>query len=316
MRKFIVILLTLSTLACNKDDVDNEGTSDQKHELEPSYTRFDIVVKSDRYELHSANIISRELDEISGIVNGRKNTSLVYVHEDSGNSASVYAYDKYGVFKGLFSLVGVNNKDWEDIAIGPGPIEGETYIYVADFGDNAAVRASVIIYRFPEPQLNENDFTSEFQKNITNFDIIEYQYPDGSRDAEALMLDTETKDLIIVTKREPFVHVYALPFPQKTDAVNKAIFYGNLPLKRIVAGDISPDNTQLLLKDYGAIYLWNIEENGPIRTMFNTIPEKVEYSPEVQGEALGWEHDGNGYFTISETDGGRAKPILYNYKIK
>ncbi len=316
MRTFILSILLFTLLACNNDDPIDVEANNQIEVLTPSYTRFDIQSEIDLFDLIDTNRISKVLQEVSGIVNGRKNTDVVYMHEDSGNSANVFVYDKKGNFKGIFSLVGINNRDWEDIAIGVGPIEGETYIYVADFGDNSAVRSSVRIYRFVEPELSIDDLASEFQKDISDYDIIEYQYPDGPRDAETLMLDALSKDLIIVTKREPFVHVYTLAYPQNLEVMNEAVFYGQLPLKRIVAGDISPDNTQLLLKDAGAIYLWNIEEDGPIKTMFNTIPERVKYIPEVQGEAVGWEHDGKGYFTISETDGGRAEPILYHYRLK
>lgn len=308
------ILLILSACTKEKEKSDN-NTSDQNEELIPNYSRFDIVSNNDLYTLNDSNIISKRHEEVSGIINGRKNPNLVYVHEDSGNNATLYAYDKKGVFKGNFSLTGINNKDWEDIAIGPGPLEGETYIYIADLGDNSAVRSSVLIYRFPEPKLSNEDLASDFQKNISNFEIINFQYPDGPRDAETLLIDAITKELIIVSKREPYVHVYSLPFPQKMNEMNEAIFHGKLPLKKIIAGDISPDNSQLLLKDEGAIYLWNINNEGPINTIFNNTPQKITYIPEVQGEAICWEGDGKGYFTISETD-KRADPILYHYRLR
>ncbi len=152
-----------------------------------------------------------------------------------------------------------------------------------------------------------------FTKNISDFDIIDYKYPDGARDAETLMLDVHSKDLIIVSKRDPQVRVYTLPYPQKVGEMMTADFRGFLPLKRMLAGDISADNSEILMKDDGTIYHWNTEDNDPVKTLFKQKPTKVSYIPEEQGEAVGW--DKNGYFTISESRSS-VHPTLYYYQRK
>lgn len=307
---FIGLCIFFSCVKPKKiEDVEEEDTV-----LSPSYSRFDIT-DNDEYELYQDNILSFKLNEASGVVSGRKNPDWVYIHEDSGNGNVVFVYDKSGNYKGYFALTGINNRDWEDIAIGPGPIEGETYIYVADFGDNNAGRSFVRILRFIEPKMDPSK-NNLFTLSITDVDVLSYKYPDGPRDAEALLLDPLTKDLMIVTKREPRSHVYTLPYPQSTTTVTTAIFHGTLPFRRVLAGDISPDGKQLLLKDDGAIYRWFIEENNPVQTLFNQVPERLIYIPEVQGEAVGWDNDGKGYFTITEVDKHLVDPILYHYRKK
>ena len=43
------------------------------------------------------------------------------------------------------------NRDWEDIALGNGPVAGTNYIYLADIGDNSIDSSQYYIYRFAEP---------------------------------------------------------------------------------------------------------------------------------------------------------------------
>ncbi len=50
-------------------------------------------------------------------------------------------------------LEGVDAEDFEDIAVGPGPLPGLNYIYVGDIGNNDEDRDEVQIYRFLEPDL-------------------------------------------------------------------------------------------------------------------------------------------------------------------
>jgi hypothetical protein len=315
LSKNTLILLFLLPLcfACKDDDPTTEVSDAPKTTIyEANYSRFDIK-ENDHFENSLAEVIDYKLLEISGVVSGRKNKGLIYVHEDSGNSPVVFMFDKKGKLKGMMRLSGINNRDWEDIAIGPGPIDGETYIYVGDIGDNSAVRSSCRIYRFIEPQLTQDQLGKDFVVNISDFDIIDFQYPDGARDAETLMIDQESKDLIIVSKRDPQVRVYSLPYPQKVAQMTTATFHGFLPLKRMLAGDISADNKEILMKDDGSVYHWNVEDGNPIRTLFKQQPTRVAYIPEEQGEAVGW--DENGYFTISESRSNNS-PTLYYYQRK
>ena len=142
-----------------------------------------------------------------------------------------------------------------------------------------------------------------------NIDIIALQYPDGNRDAETLMLDPLTKDIIIVSKREEFIHIYNIPFPQNTtgtilfpDLIHTMDFYpdDSSDLARIVAGDISRDGTEILIKSYIHIFHFPRYENQSIAQALTNTMTMVEYMMEPQGEAVGWHPDGVGYFTISE----------------
>ena len=73
------------------------------------------------------------------------------MHNDSGDTARLFAVGPNGRTLGRFTLAGVEALDWEDIAAGPGPGAGRRYLYVGDIGDNDRDRRTISILRLPEP---------------------------------------------------------------------------------------------------------------------------------------------------------------------
>ena len=78
------------------------------------------------------------IDEASGIVASFKNENVFWTHNDSGNQNRIYAFNNEGQHLGVYTLQNCSARDWEDIAIGPGPDESQTYLYVGDIGDNSS----------------------------------------------------------------------------------------------------------------------------------------------------------------------------------
>jgi hypothetical protein len=317
-----IIFLALAPIIlcyCTKSDINNSDNL----EFEAEYSKNDLVFNNQFY-LYNQNVLAHKLTEASGIVTGRTNKGLVYIHEDSGNRPVVFVYDKYGNFKGEIILAGIDNRDWEDIAIGPGPDKGENYIYIGDIGDNKSARPHLCIYRFQEPDLSDILSDSAFKIVISGdkYDLINFQYPDGARNAETLMVNPANSSLIIISKMEINVHVYELPFPQRTARTSgknaKVNFKGKLPFRNIVGGDIAPDGDKMLIKDYGKIYYWDsIPYNGDIiQHIFTNAPQEILYIPEVQGEAVGFTSCGKGYLAITEIKKHKVEPILYHYMAK
>jgi len=298
---FLSVLLTLSN--CNKKD-------SEKALYESAYT-LDQIQASNKFSLNTQNVLNQDYKEISGLVCGHKNENLVYMIEDKGNQNEVYVFTTTGQFQTKLVLPGINNVDWEDLAIGPGPISGESYIYIADFGDNDALRSSVRIIRFIEPDLSNSSVNSI---SIPNYDIINFQYPTGPKDAETLLINPWTKDLIIMTKRELVTRVYKLQYPYSAN-MNDAVFVGLLPFKKLVAGDISSDGQRIAVKNKSTIYYWETQGQDIFKTLFHQTPKTVAYIAEPQGESLGFSKDGKSYYTITETKGhAGAEPILFHYK--
>src|SRR6185295_4588928 len=56
------------------------------------------------------------LDEISGVVVGHHLRGVLWVEEDSGNDAAIYALEPTGEVVATVSVLGAANQDWEDLA--------------------------------------------------------------------------------------------------------------------------------------------------------------------------------------------------------
>jgi len=73
------------------------------------------------------DIKSNLIREISGAVASRKNPGILWVHNDSGDLPRLYAISTAGELIGIYTITGAKARDWEDIAIGPGPDPNEHY---------------------------------------------------------------------------------------------------------------------------------------------------------------------------------------------
>jgi len=254
------------------------------------------------------------LKEISGIVASVKNPGCFWVHNDSGDDARIFLINSTGKLVATVYLDRIDNRDWEDITIGPGPVDGETYIYVADIGDNNSVNILKYIYRFKEPTINTQFLAQYATLERNTIDVITFQYYDGNRDAEILMIDPLTKDLYVVTKRETSVYIYSLAYPQSTTAtflVKKASV--TLPFRMTCGGDISANGKEILIKNLTNVFYWKLAEGETIIGALSRKATILPYIEEPQGEAIGWLRDGTGYVTLSEINNS-IKPVLYLYK--
>jgi len=250
------------------------------------------------------NLARTDLLEISGVAASRINPGVLYIHNDSGNSAQVYLTDGSGANKGTLSLTTVGNRDWEDIAVGPGPIAGKSYVYVADIGDNDSKYSSVFVYRFPEPDLT--GITLPLVTNITTVDMIELKYPDGPRNAETLMVDPLTKDIYIASKESNISKVYVAHYPQSITSATVLSPVVQLYFNKATGGDISPDGTEILLRSNDLIWYWKLPAGTGISAGLLTKPQHAPYSNnEPQGEGVGFAADGTGYYTDTEIKGSR-----------
>jgi hypothetical protein len=185
-------------------------------------------------------------------------------------------------------LENITNRDFEDIA------RFENTIYVADIGDNRAVRSEISVIAFEEPQTLGN-------RVVTPSAVYRMTYPDGARDAETLLIDPLTRDWYIITKREASVRVYRYEYPQQAgETVELERIPGVLPMTSVVAGDVSPDGTEILAKTYDVVYYWKRQGNEPLSETLFRAPLGLPYTPEPQGEAIAFSLSGSGYITTTE----------------
>jgi hypothetical protein len=248
-------------------------------------------------------LIDEKLPEASGLASSVANPGSMWVINDSGNPAEVHLIDTTARVT-LTCRLSVKNRDWEEVAVGPGPINGKTYVYVGDIGDNNAIYDTKYIYLFEEQTADQPI------KNVSLADTLIIRLSDGKRDTEAMLIDPITKDLYIISKREDSVGVYKVPQPY-TKEVMTAQKVAKIPYYQIVAGSFSPDGTEILLKDYDHVYYWRRSKDEPLETVLLRKPQQLPYKRESQGEALTWKLDASGYYTLSETNPGKPAYLRF-----
>jgi hypothetical protein len=264
--------------------------------------------------VHIGNLENQSVKESSGIAASRLNAGIFWTHNDSGDGPFLYAFDRQGKHRGVWRVTGANAVDWEDMAIGPGPRRGRSYLYIGDIGDNSKKRDQIIVYRVAEPQLTSKDSSSTVQspRATEAADVIRLEYPDGKYDAETLLIHPLTGDLYIITKvRGAAARVYKLRAPAPKSAATPLSFVGEFRFPNsfqgfITGGDISPDGRRVIVSDYlGACELILPGKRG---TDFDKIwkqsplPVDIGGFPGVrrQGEAVCYRADGLAILATSE----------------
>lgn len=256
------------------------------------------------------------INESSGIVASRANPGLYWTHNDSGDGPNIYALDEHGARRGTWRVRGASARDWEDIAAGPGPQSGSSYLYIADIGDNQGRRSEIIVYRVKEPTIKPADSSSNKLKPLVTDDteVIRLRYPDGSHDAESLLVHPVTGDLYIVTKvpfGNPSVYKTAAPLTGNQPTTLKQIAELNIPSLfggLITGGDISPDGLRVALCDYVDGYELVLgNARAPFDQIWKQSLKPLNLGKRKQGESIAYRLDGRALLATSE---GAHSPLI------
>ena len=256
-----------------------------------------------------ATLADRAVRESSGVVASRRNPGLFWTHNDSGDGPFVYAFDRAGRARGTFRVSGAQARDWEDIAAGPGPAQGQTYLYVGDIGDNDREREFVVVYRFPEPEAAADEPAAGGAAAVRETqpaEAIRVKYPDGAHNAEALLVHPQTGDLYVVTKTARSADVYKLAAPYAAGEVRTFThvatlrgpdFFGAL----VTGGDVSPDGTRVALCDYAQGYELTLPGGAKgFDDIWTQKPAAVPLGLRAQGESVCYRLDGAALLATSE----------------
>ena len=262
-----------------------------------------------------ATVAGGEITEASGLAASRKNPGVLWVHNDSGEKAKIFAIGIDGKIIATYRLAGVSADDYEDMAIGRGPRLGDDYLFIADIGDNLAQRLSVTIFRVPEPSTAGASGEIDLLDDVA---ALELRYPDHPHDAQTLLADPITGDLFLVTRDvEGESRVFRAPFPQSASApttleeVAKISFRGKGPSDRAAtAGDIDALGRMIVVRTYNQALLWERAAGQSVAEALagSPVSTPVVGSPdEPQGEAIAFGSEAKSYFTLSE---GIEQPLF------
>lgn len=240
--------------------------------------------------------------EASGLAASRRNEGIVWTHNDSGGAASLYALGGDGTIRATIPLTGATNRDWEDMARGPGPAGAPDWLYVGDIGDNAAVRGSVRVYRVPEPDLSGVVYGGSVPTAPAGF--VNLLYPDGPRDAEALVVDPASGDLLLITKREARSRVYRAPAPSFAGETLTLEYLRELGDNLVTAADACPNGRTVLVRRYSGLDAY---VGSTVASALGSEPSPRLVEAEPQGETVAAAPDCEGYYTLSE---GSGQPLV------
>lgn len=234
----------------------------------------------------------------------RTQRGVLWTHNDSGDSARLLAVTTRGRLLADVPVAGAGNVDWEDIAAGRGEL------FAADIGDNLARRATIAVYRVAEPRVAD----AAGGGAAVAASRIDLRYPDGARDAEALLRDPSSGALVIVEKRyggRAGVYVAARPAAGATATLRRS---GRLQAgvgAGVTGGDVSADGRTIALRTYDRAFVWRRRAGESVAAALLRRPcsAGADLLVEGQGESLALSRDGRAFYSVPEG----IRPALRRY---
>ena len=258
----------------------------------------------------SGVLLDPQLSEASGLAASRRHRDVLWLHDDGGNPARLFAVSTRGQRLATLRLEGVPKTDWEDIAAFE--LDGRAYLLVADVGDNGGLRKTLQLHVVEEPARIEN-------ARLKPAWSIAFRWPDGARDCEAVAVDAERGQILLVSKKRQPPELFTLPLqPTGTDlltATRVGLLAGvpqaDAEMRRrsprrarlasqVTAADVSPDGRTLAVMTYQSLLLY---PRGTRQGWAEAIvrPPTTSLLPWLpQAEALGWATDGRGLYATGE----------------
>ena len=140
-----------------------------------------------------------EIHESSGLI--AISDSLFITHNDGGNSPTLYVVDRMGDIVRKVHINGVNNIDWEDLAVA-----ADGAILVGDFGNNAQNRNDLSILKLPAYAGWSSDTLTAVKIPFSFGDQAAFPPPVSNRnyDCEAMACQGDSVFLFSKNWNDPF----------------------------------------------------------------------------------------------------------------
>ncbi len=280
------------------------GCVEQGHEEPQGVVRPSLV--------RAGTLEDPALDEASGLARSQLDGDLLWIINDGGSKPRIYATDRHGASLGVIKVAGARNVDWEDLA--SFRWNGAPYLLIADIGDNDAQRDMLSLYVIEEPDLKSAN-TPKVEPKWR----IDFTYPDGARDAEAIAVDAANERVFILTKRDIPAVLYELPLAPRSDYILTATLVGSIgslpvPSRQDVeyapiskdwywqptAMDIAADNLAALILTYRAVYVYERNADETWFAALSRRPLVIGLGGYREAEAAVFSTDGESIFVTVE----------------
>ncbi|MDN5896605.1 MAG: hypothetical protein L0H93_21615, partial [Nocardioides sp.] len=178
-----------------------------------------------------------DIVESSGLV---VTDDVVVTANDSGDSARIFVVDlATGDTLGTVTYDG-EGRDVE--ALAPA---GDGRVWVGDIGDNFAAEDHVEVHRVPIAQADSS----------VEGETFDLAYPDGAKDAEALLAHPVTDRLYIASKAVLGGGFYAAPKDLDASSTNQLEKIGSDVPGLVTDGAFFPDGKHLILRNYNQAFV-------------------------------------------------------------
>ena len=296
MNKYSILItsLIISLIACSKSDTLVPALPISKNAL------------SDITELPAI------LKESSGIELASNDT--YWSHNDAGNKASIYNFDKQGQLLNTLKIKDTDNKDWEDLTK-----DQAGNLYIGDFGNNDNERKNLAIIKLSEQDLSQNNNTitgSRISFNLEDQTAFPPAKTDRNFDIEAMFSKDESLYLFTKDRTKPFkgsTKLYKLPnIEGNHTAALLAEFKTNTKEEfgRITAADISPDGATVVLLANEVVWVFT-QFSG--EQFFGGTVQRIDLPVNVQMEGIVFQDNCTLYLTNEKQSKQSAR--LFELKI-
>jgi hypothetical protein len=274
-----------------------------------------VLCAPERYDEPSADgeIEDPELVEASGLVASARNPGVLWAHNDSGDGARLFALTTAGASLGQLALSGVEAVDIEDIAAAPCPDLMGPCLYLADTGNNLLDRSRVVIYAVPEPEVSPQQplLEGSAAAQVWTFPVL---YPGDPANVEALVVTPNASMMVLYEKVEPGparIFAYRAPWTPDADIPLEEVGVFDPPGVDVTGGhlitgaDLHTSGKSVALRTYTGVWEVRLDLEA------GDTPDRIDDSQlveaflgpldEPQGEAVAYDEEGSGIWTLSES---------------
>jgi endonuclease/exonuclease/phosphatase family metal-dependent hydrolase len=293
----LLLMMAAFLAACSESDAP----------AEPPATQLQFAV--------AGRIENDKIREASGLARSQREDGVLWTMNDSGKPL-LYAIGRDGKHLGKVELRKSDNRDWEDLA--SFVLDGEPYLLVADIGDNQSRYKKRKLYIAREPRADEDKTKVDWE--------VDFEYPNGPRDAESAAVDIENERVLILSKRDIPPALYEVPLRTEEKKV-MATWLGTVdslprPSRRDVefaprtkdwhwqpvGMDISQDNRAAVILTYRAVYYYLRRPGQDWFDALNNQPIRISLGNFRDAEAVAFGDDTR---TVYVTGEGSNRLVLY-----
>lgn len=266
----------------------------------------------------SGLLLDSQLDEVSGLAASHRHSDVLWLLDDGGNPARLFAVSRRGRKLATVAVEGVVKTDWEDLAAFD--LDGRHYLLIADTGDNGGLRKTLQLHVLEEPSRIEDGGTVRPAWSIA------FRWPDGPRDVEAVTVDAVRGEILLISKKRQPPELFALPL-QPAHGLQTARRVGHLAgvpqasaedqrenpalarrRSQVTAAAVSPDRGTLAVLTYHDLLLYRRRGDEDWAQTVARKPQTHELPWLPQPEALDWARNGRALFATGEF---APAPLVY-----